>query len=99
MSTPQEQLSEMFDQNREETVEFEPAPSDVEDTEDGGAIVKIGPDDETAAVESEFYSNLLEAQDVPIPQSFLDKLASDLIEAVDLDIESREGRDKQYEEG
>lgn len=99
MSTPQEQLSEMFDQNREETVEFEPAPSDVEDTEDGGAIVKIGPDDETAMEESEFYVNLVEAQDVPIPQSFLDKLASDLIEAVDLDIESREGRDKQYEEG
>lgn len=98
MSTPQQQLSEMFDQNREETIEFDPLPSDVEDTEDGGAIVKIGPDDESV-MESEFYSNLLEAQDVPIPQSFLDKLASDLIEAVDLDIESREGRDKQYEEG
>lgn len=98
MATPQEQLSEMFDQNRETVEEFEPAPSDVEDTEDGGAIVKIGPDDETV-MESEFYINLLEAQDVPIPQSFLDKLASDVIEAVDLDIESREGRDKQYEEG
>lgn len=98
MSTPQEQLSEMFDANRDEAVEFEPLPSDVEDTEDGGAIVKIGPDDETV-MDSEFYVNLLEAQDVPIPQSFLDKLASDLIEAVDLDIESRGGRDKQYEEG
>lgn len=98
MSTPQEQLSEMFDANRDETVEFEPLPSDVEDTEDGGAIVKIGPDDETV-MESEFYVNLLEAPDVPIPQSFLDKLASDIIEAVDLDLESREGRDKQYEEG
>lgn len=98
MATPEEQLSEMFDANRDEAVEFEPLPSDVEDTEDGGAIVKIGPDDETV-MESEFYINLLEAQDVPIPQSFLDKLASDVIEAVDLDIESREGRDKQYEEG
>lgn len=99
MSTPQEQLSEMFDQNREEVVEFEPVPSDVEDTDDGGAIVKIGPDEEEAAVETDFYGNLLEARDVSIPQSFLDKLASDLIEAVDADIESREGRDKQYEEG
>lgn len=98
MSTPQEQLSEMFDQNREEVVEFESTPSDIEDTEDGGAIVKIGPDDPTV-MESEFYINLLEAPDVMIPQSFLDKLASDLIEAVDLDLESREGRDKQYEEG
>jgi hypothetical protein len=99
MSTPQEQLSEMFDANRETVEEFEPLPSDVEETDDGGAIVKIGPDDETQMVESEFYANLLEAPDVPISQSFLDKLAGDLIEAVDLDIESREGRDKQYEEG
>lgn len=99
MSTPQQQLSEMFDQDRDETVEFEPAPSDIEDTDDGGAIVKIGPDEEEDSAESDFYGNLLEAQDVPIPQSFLDKLASNLIEAVDLDIESREGRDKQYEEG
>lgn len=98
MSTPQEELSEMFDQHRDEVLDFEAAPSDVEELEDGSAIVKIGPDDETV-MESEFYVNLLEAQDVPIPQSFLDKLASDLIEAVDLDIESREGRDKAYEEG
>jgi hypothetical protein len=99
MATPQEQLSEMFDQNRETVEEFEPEPSDVEDTEDGGAIVKIGPDDEEVAAESDFYANLLDAPDVPIPRSFLDKLAGDLIEAVDLDLESREGRDKQYEEG
>lgn len=98
MATPQEELSEMFDANREEVVEFEPSPVDVEDTEDGGAIVKIGPDDPEAE-ESGFYDNLLLAPDVPIPQSFLDKLASDLVEAVDLDLESREGRDKQYEEG
>lgn len=98
MATPQQELNEMFDQNREDVVEFEASPQDIEDTDDGGAIVKIGPDDENA-LESAFYDNLLEAQDVPIPQSFLDKLASDLIEAIDLDIESREGRDKQYEEG
>lgn len=98
MSTPQEQLSEMFDQHRDEVLEFDPESSDIEDTEDGGAIVKIGPGDANV-MESEFYDNLLEAQDVPIPQSFLDKLASDIIEAVELDIESREGRDKQYEEG
>jgi hypothetical protein len=98
MSTPQEELSDMFNANREDVLEFEPAPSDVEETEDGGAIVKIGPDDEDA-VESEFYDNLLLAPDIQIPLSFLTTLASNLIEAVDLDIESREGRDKQYEEG
>lgn len=102
MSTPQQELDDLFDANREgattDLMEFDEPMSDVEETEDGGAIVKIGPDDETA-MESEFYDNLLTANDVPIPQSFLDKLASDLIEAVDLDIESREGRDKQYEEG
>lgn len=102
MSTPQQELDDLFDANREgateDLMEYETAASDVEDTDDGGAIVKLGPDDEDA-VESEFYDNLLTAADVPISQSFLDKLASDLIEAVDLDSESREGRDKQYEEG
>jgi hypothetical protein len=98
MSTPQQELSDMFNQHREEVLDFDPGATDVEDTEDGGAVVKVGPDDETAE-ESEFYSNLLEAQDVKIPQSFLDKLASDLIEAIALDIDSREPRDKQYEEG
>jgi hypothetical protein len=102
MATPQEELDDLFDANREgateDVLEFDSPMSDVEETEDGGAIVKLGPDDEDL-LESEFYDNLLTAPDVPIPQSFLDKLASDLIEAVDLDIESREGRDKQYEEG
>src|SRR5687767_10969666 len=98
MSTPQQELSDMFNQHRDEVLDFEESASDVEDTDDGGAIVRLGPEEQDA-VESEFYANLLEAQDVPIPQSFLDTLASDLIEAIDLDLESRDGRDKQYEEG
>lgn len=98
MSTPEQELSDLFNQDREEVMDYEAEPSDVEDTEDGGAIVRIGPED-PSAMESEFYDNLLTAQDVTIPQSFLDKLASDLIEAIELDIDSREGRDKQYEEG
>jgi hypothetical protein len=98
MSTPQEELSEMFDEHRDEAMQFDEAESDVEDTDDGGAIVRIGPED-PEALTSGFYDNLLDASDIEIPRSFLDKLASDLIEAIDQDMESREGRDKQYEEG
>jgi hypothetical protein len=98
MATPQQELSDMFNANRDDVMDFDAGQSDVEDTEDGGAIVKIGPDDDEQA-DSSFYDNLLLAQDVKIDQTFLDKLATDLIESIDQDIKSREGRDKQYEEG
>jgi hypothetical protein len=47
----QEDLGEMFELPEE--------ISDVEDTEDGGAIVRFG-EEEEAASESEFYANLAE---------------------------------------
>lgn len=100
MATPREELESMFDASREagEVLEVDLPEPEVEDTPDGGAIVRMGGD--TGPTEmSEFYTNLLNAPDVPIPQNFLDTLATDLIEAIELDIQSREGRDQQYEEG
>lgn len=100
MSTPKEELESMFDASRDagETLEVDLPEPDVIDTDDGGAIVRLG--GEAGPVEmSEFYTNLLNAPDVPITQLFLDSLATDLIETIELDIQSREGRDQQYEEG
>lgn len=100
MSTPQQELDELFDQNRDDVMDYDSPTSDVEDTEDGGAIVNLKPgEDPGTEAEAEFYQNLLLARDIEIPQVFLSKLASDLVEAIELDIQSREGRDKQYEEG
>lgn len=78
-----------------EMVEFDGEEvSDVEDTEDGGAIVtleELGP----AAGESEFYDNLAET----MPEADLKALASKFLELISKDKEARKKRDEQYEEG
>ncbi len=78
-----------------EVVEFENDDvTDVEDTEDGGAIVTLdegGP----AAGESSFYDNLAET----MPEPELKALASKFLELISRDKEARKKRDEQYEEG
>ena len=78
-----------------EVVEFDGEDvSDVEDTEDGGAIVTLeenGP----AAGDSEFYDNLAET----MPEPDLKMLASKFLELISRDKEARKKRDEQYEEG
>ncbi|CAB4167858.1 hypothetical protein UFOVP864_59 [uncultured Caudovirales phage] len=78
-----------------EVVEFENDDvTDVEDTEDGGAIVTLdegGP----SAGESSFYDNLAET----MPEPELKALASKFLELISRDKEARKKRDEQYEEG
>ena len=77
-----------------EFIDIDVETMDVEDTDDGGAIVTIN--DESEEDESpEFYANLAET----IPDSALSELADDLLDAIDRDKEARSLRDKQYEEG
>ena len=66
---------------------------DVEDTDDGGAIVRL--DDEEEQRSDEFLSNLADV----LPEQELSKLASDLVELIGRDKEARKKRDEQYEEG
>lgn len=73
-------------------VEFEPDDSDMEETEDGGVIITVGSEIDE---EPEFYENLAEH----IGNASLNELATDLLDAVARDKESRSQRDKQYEEG
>lgn len=75
-----------------ETVEIEVEVPEVEDTEDGGAIVRI---DEEIDRESEFYENLAEH----LPEDGLKAMANELLELISRDKEARALRDKQYEEG
>lgn len=85
---------DLDDDQKGEIMGFEePTDGDVEDTPDGGAIVKL--DDSPKRGDSSFYGNL--AEDLPQPE--LIRLASDLIELVGRDKEARAKRDKQYEEG
>ena len=82
----QEDLGEMFELPEE--------ISDVEDTEDGGAIVRFG-DEEEPASESEFYANLAEK----LPEGDMDAVAQDFLGLIAKDKEARKKRDEQYEEG
>ena len=69
------------------------AASEVEDTDDGGAIIRLG--DSPRPADSDFYANLAE----DMPTSDLKTLATDLLELIDRDKQARSKRDKQYEEG
>jgi hypothetical protein len=68
---------------------------DVEEQEDGSAIVRL--DDDTLGPEDspDFYENLADS----ISAYDLSGIASKYIELVEKDKDAREGRDKQYEEG
>lgn len=82
----QEDLGEMFELPEE--------ISDVEDTEDGGAIVRFGEEEEPVG-ESEFYANLAEK----LPEGVMDDVAQDFLGLIAKDKEARKKRDEQYEEG
>ena len=66
---------------------------DVEDTDDGGAIVRL--DEEEAAGKGEFYANLAEE----LPDTDLKRIGRDFLELIARDKEARRKRDEQYEEG
>jgi hypothetical protein len=70
-----------------------PAP-DVQDTDDGGAIVTVDQEREVGD-EAEFYRNIADELD----QDELDALCTELLQKIEYDKKSREKRDKQYEEG
>ena len=78
-----------------ETVGFDGEDvTDVEDTDDGGAIVTLD-ENGPAAGESEFYDNLAET----MPEPDLKSLASKFLDLITKDKEARKKRDEQYEEG
>ena len=68
---------------------------DVEDTEDGGAIVRLSDEDEEPEGQSEFYANLAEGMAEPE----LMRLSSSFLDLIAKDKEARKKRDEQYEEG
>ena len=85
----------MADEDDTELVEFEDVLPDVEDTDDGGAIVRLEEEDGALPGESDFYANL--AEDMPTWE--LKKLATDLIENIGRDKTARGKRDELYAEG
>ena len=77
-----------------ESVELEDVDNEVEDTEDGGVILREKNDDDHATKLAHF-ANIVDEVD----QDMLKTAINDLMEKIENDKEAREKRDKQYEEG
>lgn len=77
-----------------ETVELENEELEVEDTEDGGAIVRLE-NQQQAREKAAHFANIVDE----VPQDKLKAAVTDLLDKIDKDKEAREKRDKQYEEG
>lgn len=73
--------------------EVEETPTDVEDTDDGGAIVRMEEDDSPPpASDSNFYDNIVDQ----FEEADLAKLCEELLKKIDYDKESRKKRDTDY---
>lgn len=70
-------------------------PPEVEDTDDGGAILTTGP--EPVDESTEFYANLLESNKISLGE--VQKITRDLIDLIDDDKKSRADYDNDYAEG
>jgi hypothetical protein len=75
----------------DEVMEFDRAPDEVTDTDDGGAIVRVS-DEEAVEKTYEFYDNIVEA----FAEDELTRLATNLHDAIERDKKSRKRRDKEY---
>lgn len=87
----------MDDEDEQLEGEYMSIPDDddgVEDTPDGGAIVRLD-DEEGRPADSEFYANL--AEEMPEPE--LAALSTRMLDLISKDKEARKKRDEQYEEG
>jgi hypothetical protein len=68
--------------------------SDVEDTEDGGAMIRMG-DEQDTREHRDHFANIVDQVD----QGALDDAVTELLSKIEKDKDAREKRDKLYEEG
>ena len=87
-------MDEDEDRLEGEMVELMDETSEVEDTEDGGAIIRLENEEDTRQ-NLEHFANIVDEVD----QGQLETAVQDLLEKIDRDKEAREKRDKLYEEG
>lgn len=89
-------MAEIKDDDLEkgELLEFEEDEPEVEDTEDGGAIVRFD-NEQQAREKAAHFANIVDEVD----PAELSAATKDLLDKIEKDKEAREKRDKQYEEG
>lgn len=82
------------DEQRGETVSLPDEDVDVEDTEDGGAVVRLS-NERDAADKKAHFANIVDEVD----QGMLSDAVVDLLDKIERDKDARSKRDKLYEEG
>ena len=82
------------DDEKGELVAFDTEDLDVEDTEDGGAVIRLRNEEDAAEKRSHFADISDE-----VPQDLLDDAVTELLDKISKDKDAREKRDKLYEEG
>jgi chaperonin GroES len=89
-------INERDDEDLEEgsTVSYEDSLPEVEDTDDGGAVLRME-NEEDEKRNLEHFANIVDEVD----QAALKEAVTDLLDKIEKDKEAREKRDKQYEEG
>jgi len=87
-------MAEMNEDQEGEVVEFEDQQPEVEDTEDGGAVIRFE-NEADERINKEHFANIVDDVD----QKLLEEAVTDLLDKVSKDKDAREKRDKQYEEG
>ena len=91
---PPDQILEDDDDTNGIMVPLEDEELEVEDTEDGGAVVRLE-NEQQRKRNVEHFANIVDEVD----QSALSDIVVDLSDKIERDKEAREKRDKQYEEG
>ena len=82
------------DEVKGEMLELVDEDNEVEDTEDGGAVIRLK-DEQDHALNKEHFANIVDDVD----QGELRDAVADLLDKIERDKEAREKRDKLYEEG
>ncbi len=82
------------DDENGELVAFDTDDLDVEDTEDGGAVIRLR-NEEDAAEKRSHFADISDEVD----QGMLDDVVTELLDKISKDKDAREKRDKLYEEG
>lgn len=94
MATKPEEDDDLHEALEGETIGMGAEESDVEDTDDGGAIIRMN-DEQDLKSNLKHFANIVE----DVNQTELGKIASDLLDKIERDKEARSKRDKLYEEG
>ena len=87
--------TEPFGEEPEGSIEEIDEDVEIEDTEDGGAIIRTGDSEDDTSDSSDWWDNLVDEDNA----HQFSRIATEFLELAEKDREARKRRDEQYEEG